>query len=277
MFFLDDFFGRAIVAGVGFALIAGPLGCYVIWKRFAYFGDTIAHSALLGVALSLAFDLHILVGVLFMCIAVALILGQISDEAKLSRDSILGILSHSTLALGLVLVSLMYWIRVDILHLLFGNILAVSVSEIIAIYAVGLVVILLVVWKWKHFIALVVDEQIAAVENLEPQKTRYILIVSIAITIAFAMKIVGIILSVSLLIIPAAASRQITNSPEQMAVVASLIGALAVVGGLNASLEFDTPPGPSIVIAAMVIFLISALGGKLWSRRKPTKLRALLK
>ncbi len=268
MFIPDDFFSRAIIAGIGFALVAGPLGCFVVWQRLAYFGDAMAHSALLGVALALAFDVNMLAGVFSVCLLIAFILGRVGDQSNLSGDSTLGILSHSSLAIGLVLVSLMYWVRVDILHFLFGNILAVTWGEIAVIYAGGTFIVVLLLWKWKPLIGLTVNEQIAAAEDMKPVQTRYLLMILLAAIVAFAMKIVGIILTVALLIIPAAASRQFSKTPEQMAVNASIIGVLAVIGGLTVSLELDTPPGPSIVISALAIFLLAMIVFQLSARRE---------
>ena len=263
---MDDFLSRALIAGIGFALVAGPLGCFVVWQRLAYFGDTMAHSALLGVALALAFQLNILLGVFGVCLGIALVLGRVSERSGLSGDTALGILSHSTLAVGLVLVSLMYWVRVDILHFLFGNILAVNWSEIIVLYAGGSLILAVLWWKWDALISLTVSEQIASAENMGPVRTRYLLVVLLAVIVAFAMKIVGIILTVALLIIPAAAARQFSAAPEQMAVGASIIGVLSVIGGLMGSLEFDTPPGPSIVVNALILFILGMIGSWLADR-----------
>lgn len=272
MFVLDDFFTRAIIAGVGFAAVAGVLGCFVIWKRMAFLGDTMAHSALLGVALALAFDFHLLIGVFGVCLLIAFILAQTTDQSSLSGDSVLGILSHATLALGLVLLSLMYWIRIDILDFLFGNILAVSWAEIAVVYLGGACVLTVIIWKWKALIGMTVDEHIAVAENLQPVQTRYLLMILLAAIVAFAMKIVGILLTVALLIIPAAAARQFAKTPEQMAVVSSFIGVIAVIGGLTLSLEFDTPPGPSIVVNALAIFLITVFGFRVILRRNKAAL-----
>ena len=267
MLFADDFFTRAIIAGIGFSLIAGPLGCFVVWQRLAYFGESMAHSALLGVALALAFDVNILIGVFAICLLVAFLLARVGDQSNLSGDSTLGILSHSTLAIGLVLVSLMYWVRVDILHFLFGSILSVTWGEIVVIYFGGAVIVGVILWKWNALISLTVDEQIAAVEGMNPVQTRYLLMILLATIVAFAMKIVGIILTVALLIIPAAASRQFSKTPEQMAVLASLFGVLAVVSGLTVSLKFDTPPGPSIIINALALFLLALIADQIKARR----------
>ena len=267
MLIADDFFTRALIAGAGFALVAGPLGCFVVWQRLAYLGDAMAHSALLGVAIALAFDVNMMAGVFGVCFVIAMMLARTTDRSNLSGDSMLGILSHSTLAMGLVIVSLLHWVRVDILHFLFGNILAVSWVEIATIYVGGACVLALLLFKWRALIGLTVNEQIAAAENLRPVQTRYLMMIMLAAIVAFAMKIVGLVLTVALLIIPAAAARQFARTPEQMAVIASGIGILAVIGGLFLSLEFDTPPGPSIVINALLVFLVGVLTKWLVTRR----------
>lgn len=264
----DDFFSRAIIAGVGFAIIAGPLGCFVVWQRLAYFGDTMAHSALLGVALALAFEINILIGVFVVCLLIALLVGRIGEHSKLSGDSTLGVLSHAGLSIGLVLVSLMYWVRVDVLHFLFGNILAVDWNEILMIYGGGAVILFVIIRKWSNLICLTVNEQIATAENMQPVRTRFLMMVLLAAIVAFAMKIVGIILTVSLLILPAAAARQFAKTPEQMAVLASVFGVLAVTFGLMLSIEYDTPPGPSIVVNAVGIFIVGVVATGIVRKRQ---------
>ncbi len=266
LFIQDDFLTRAIIAGIGCAIISGPLGCFVVWQRLAYLGDSMAHSALLGVVLALLLDLNILIGVFCTSLMMALILAKTGTRSILSSDSTLGILSHSTLAIGLVLVSFMYWVRIDILHFLFGNILAVSWTEIGLIYAGGIGALGVIIWKWRSLIGLTINEEIAAAEDLRPTQARTILMILLAAVIAIAMKVVGIILTVSLLIIPAATARQIANTPERMAVLASIVGVIAVVGGLLMSLEIDSPPGPSIVIFAVVLLLVALFGSRMLMR-----------
>lgn len=254
---LDDFFIRALVAGIGFALVTGPLGAFVVWRRMAYFGDTMAHSALLGVAISLLLSVHIMVGVIAASLLVSFALLALERRGVFSSDALLGILSHSTLALGLVLVGFMAWVRVDLMALLFGDILAVSVSDIWLIYIFGALILGLIYWQWQSLVASTVNIELAQAENMHPQRARILIMVCLAILIAVAMKIVGILLITALLIIPAAAARRFATSPEQMVVVAAIIGVVAVILGLNMSLTFDTPSGPSIVVAAAALFLIS--------------------
>jgi len=256
---LDSFFTRALLAGVGLALVAGPLGCFIVWRRMAYFGDTMAHSALLGVALSLFFAANVTLGVFAVAVLVALLLGVLQRRGTLSADSLLGLLSHATLALGLVLVALMPHIRIDINALLFGDILSVSVADLAIIYGGGALVLGALAWLWRPMLAGTVSEEIAQAEGHHPERTRLIFTVLLAALIAIAMKILGVLLITAMLIIPATAARRLASTPEVMAALAAIGGVVAVVAGLYGSLRFDTPSGPSIVVAALVVFAATAL------------------
>ncbi len=258
---LDDFFIRALLAGVGVAITAGPLGCFVVWRRMAYFGDTMAHSALLGVALSLFFQVNLLLSVFGVAVLVSLLLLALQRLRSLSADALLGILSHSALAIGLVLVAFMAWVRIDLIAFLFGDILAVTPSDLALIWGGGALVLFGVALMWQPLIASTVSEEVAEAEGMKPARTRLFFMLLMALVIAIAMKIVGIMLITSLLIIPAATARRFSTSPEWMAAFASLIGAVAVVGGLFGSLHYDTPSGPSIVVAALLLFVLSLLPG----------------
>jgi zinc transport system permease protein len=265
----DDFFYRALFAGFGIAIVAGPLGCLIVWRRMAYFGDTMAHSALLGVVLSFLFEINIVAGVFIIATFVALSLIVLDRRGALSVDALLGILSHSTLALGLVIVALMASIQVDLMGLLFGDILSVSVSDIAGIYGAGAIILAMIFWLWRPLLAATVDTDLAAAEGLNPERARIVFMLMMASIIAIALKIVGILLITSLLIIPAATARRFAISPEQMAILASLIGAIAVAGGLFGSLAWDTPSGPSIVVAALVLFLASMAIPMNWRTAHP--------
>jgi len=256
---LDDFFTRALIAGIGLALVAGPLGCFVVWRRMAYFGDTMAHAALLGVALSFLMGINLTAGVFAVAALVAMALLLLQRRAGLSSDALLGILSHATLAVGLVLISFMSWVRIDLMGFLFGDILSVSRIDILVIYLGGGVLVALLAWFWRPLLAATVSPELAEAEGQRPEAMRVLLMVLMASVIAIAMKLVGVLLITSLLIIPAATARRLSATPEQMAVFAAILGALAVAGGLTGSRTWDTPSGPSIVVAALVLFLISLI------------------
>lgn len=255
----DDFFLRALIAGLGLALVAGPLGCFVIWRRMAYFGDTMAHSALLGVALSLLFKVNLTIAVFAVAALVSLALLALQRRGALSTDALLGILSHSTLAIGLVLAAFLTWVRFDLMSYLFGDILAVGEADIDLIWGGGILVLLALAKIWRPLVAATVNPELAEAEGMEPERTRLYFMLLLALVIAIAIKVVGILLVTAMLIIPAAAARRFSGSPEVMAVTASIFGMIAVVAGLFGSLRFDTPSGPSIVVAALAIFLISLI------------------
>lgn len=256
---LDDFFTRAIIAGIGVALVAGPLGCFIVWRRLAYFGDTLSHAALLGVALALLFEVNITLAVFSVsaCISIALLLLQ--KRATLSSDALLGLLSHSALALGLVVLAFMTWVRMDLMGLLFGDILAVSQADIAIIWLGGVVVLIILAVIWRPLFAATVNRELAEAEGMNPERANIIFMLLMAAVIAIAMKVVGVLLITAMLIIPVASARRFASGPEQMAIFAASIGAVSVVGGLFGSLEWDTPAGPSIVVAAMGLFILSLL------------------
>lgn len=269
---LDDFFVRALLAGIGVAIVAGPLGCFVVWRRMAYYGDTMAHSALLGVALALLLEISLTAGVFAVALAVSAALVLLQRRQALSTDALLGILSHSALALGLVIVAFMTWVRVDLMGYLFGDILAVSRLDVGLVWAGAAVVLALLALIWRPMLAGTVSAEIAEAEGLRPERARTVFMILMALAIALAMKVVGVLLITSMLIIPAATARGFSATPERMALLAGLFGIAAVVGGLYASLAFDTPSGPSIVVAALVLFAASLPLGAL-KRSQPAETR----
>lgn len=264
----EDFFTRALIAGIGLALVTGPLGCFIVWRRMSYFGDTMAHSALLGVALSLVLQIDVTLGVFVIAAAVAAALLLLQRRATISTDALLGILSHSALAIGLV-VAFLSGIRVDLMGFLFGDILAVTVTDIAVIWGGGAVILGVLIALWRPLLAATVNADLAEAEGMRPELTRVVLMLLLASVIAIAMKIVGVLLITALLIIPAATARRVSGTPEQMAVIAGIAGAVGVTGGLFGSLRFDTPSGPSIVVAALILFILSiALPARLLGRKR---------
>lgn len=256
---LDDFFTRALLVGIGVACVTGPLGCFVVWRRMAYFGATLSHSALLGVALAILLNIDPMVGVIIQSVLVVPALLLLERHSSLSSDAHLGILAHGTLALGLMLFGFMTWVRVDLMGYLFGDILAVTKTDIVLVYALGSAVIAALIYLWRPLLAATVSEEIAAAEGLKPDRSRIVFVFMLAGVIAIGMKIVGILLILSLLVIPPAAARALSATPERMAIGATIIGVLAVVLGLNASRMWDVPSGPTIVVVALAIFVASLI------------------
>ncbi len=255
---MDDFLARALLGGVGVALTAGPLGAFIVWRRMAYFGDTLAHSGLLGVVLGALLGIHPELGVIMTCLVVALILVGLQRQHTLATDTLLGILAHTTLSLGLVALAFLETMRVDLISYLFGDLLSISATDIYWIWGGNVLALAALAGLWRPLLAATVHEELARVEGVPVLQIRLAFMLLIAIVIALAMKVVGILLITSLLIIPAATARRFARSPEGMAVLASLIGCAAIGLGLWASLRWDTPAGPSVVVAATGLFGLAA-------------------
>ena len=252
----DDFLMRAALAGVGLTLATGPLGSFVIWRRMAYFGDATAHAAILGVALAFALGLPLYAGTLVVALAMALVVAALSERGH-AMDTALGVLAHAALAFGLVAASFLSGLRVDLTAFLFGDILAVSRTDLAVVWGGSLVVAGLLLSRWQGLLAATVNEELAQASGINPRHARLVLTVALALTVAVSIKIVGALLIAALLIIPAAAARQFARGPEMMALGATVMGALSVLGGLVASLRLDTPAGPSIVAVSAVLFALS--------------------
>jgi zinc transport system permease protein len=252
-----ELLATAVAGGLAVALVAGPLGCFVVWRRMAYFGDTLAHSALLGVALSVFFSLNLSAATALVPLAIALLLVWLEQRGGLPLDTLLGILSHSALAAGLVLVALIGELRVDLMALLFGDLLAITRAELWLIVGVAAVILALLVLLWRPLINITLNAELAAVEGTAVTAVRSALMVATALLIAIAMKIVGVMLITALLIIPAAAARRLSTTPEQMALWASLLACLSVIGGTAMAWQADTPVGPSVVVVASALFVVA--------------------
>lgn len=256
---IDDFVIRALVAGIGVAAVAGPLGAFVVWRRMAYFGDALSHSALLGVAIGILLGVNLNLTIVALCLALALIIVALQHQQRLASDTLLGIMAHASLSVGLLAISFMEGVRVDLMGYLFGDILAVTTRDILWIYGGGVVALAVLAIIWRPLLAMTVHEELARVEGVNVTATRAAFMLLVALVIAVSMKLVGVLLITSLLILPAAAARRFARTPEQMGILAAVAGALAVSLGIAASLRWDTPTGPSIVVAASALYAATNL------------------
>ncbi|MDP5210818.1 iron chelate uptake ABC transporter family permease subunit [Microbulbifer sp. 2205BS26-8] len=254
----SQFLWYALGAGLLVALVSGPLGCFAVWRRMAYFGDTLAHSALLGVALGYVLHILPILAIGGTCCLLAILLVYLQRRQKLAVDTLLGILSHSMLALGIVTIGL-FGIKTDLLSLLLGDLLAVNSPDLLLMSTTAVGILLLLCFLWEKLLAFTLHEELASVEGIPVERVRLALMLMLALLIAIAMKVVGVLLITALLIIPAAAAHKLSRTPEFMAMMASLIGCFAVVLGLLASILWNTPAGPAIVLAASLLFLVCQL------------------
>ena len=258
----DDFFIRALIAGIGISLVTGPIGCFIIWRRLSFFGDTLSHSALLGVTIAYSFELNIALSVFIISSLIALILIHLQKKTNLPGDALLGLLAHSSLAVGLVVIGFLSFIRFDIMGLLFGDILAVTTNDLIIIWTGGVLILFVLKLIWKPLFASTVNYELAEAEGLNPDRSKAIFTILMAAVIAISIKMVGLLLITGMLIIPAAMARNISDSPKKMVLYSIIGGLLSVILGLFTSLEFNTSSGPSIIMAALFLFILSLLNIK---------------
>ncbi|WP_371158492.1 metal ABC transporter permease [Jannaschia sp. 2305UL9-9] len=266
MTLFDSFLTRATLAGVGVALAAGPLGCFVVWRRMAYFGDATAHASILGVALALAFSVSVFAGALLVSLAMALAITLLSGRGY-GADTLLGVLAHSALAAGLVAVSFLPGVRIDLMAYLFGDILAVGKLDLAVIWAGAALVTGLLAWRWQSLLTATLNPDLAQASGIDPAREQMILTIALAVVVAVAIKVVGALLISALLVIPAAAARPLSSTPERMALMAAAIGAASALGGMQISYSFDTPTGPTIVCLAAAMFVLANTGARRIARR----------
>lgn len=252
----DDFLVRAMFASAGLALAAAPLGCFIVWRRMAYFGDATAHAAVLGIALSLALSMPIFAGVLFVSLLMAIVVSALSGRG-FAMDTLLGVMAHSSLAIGLVAVSFLSGIRIDLMSYLFGDILAVGTTDLMVIWGGALIVLGLITWRWSGLLLSTLNTDLALASGFNPKQEQLFLTIALALVVAVAIKVVGVLLIAAMLIVPAATSRSFSRTPEMMAIIAAGLAVFCGLSGVQASYVFDTPTGPTIVCMCTLLFLLT--------------------
>ena len=258
----------SLLAGLSLTCLTGPLGTFVVWRRMSYFGDTLSHAALLGVAFGFLLNINLFYAIILVTLILAIGLLWLESQKQLPVDTLLGILAHSALSLGLVVISLMNNIRIDLMGYLFGDLLSITMFDVYQIIIYVVIIGLLLVWRWNHFLFITVSEELAFSHGINVPITKFILTILLALTIGIAMKFVGALIITALLIIPAATAKYYAKNPESMAIIAILIGMCSIIGGILFSLVYDTPTGPSVVLSNTCLFFISLFISKLFLSKK---------
>lgn len=256
----DPFILRGILAGLAVAMISGLVGCFVVWRRMSYYGESIAHSSLLGVGLGILMGVGINLGIVFTCLLFGILFLWLQQSKLLSSDTLLGVLAHLALSIGIIVIS-MNRIKIDVHAFLFGDILAVTQNDLWGMYLAVLFVVIIICLNWSSLLLVTIDEDLAKAEGVNPLFINLLLTSILTIVVAVSIQIIGLLLITAMLIIPAATSRKLVNSPEMMAIVATLLGIISVILGIYLSVEIDAPSGPSIVVISAVLFFISHFFG----------------
>jgi zinc transport system permease protein len=256
---MEDFIFRALLAAIGISIIAGSLGCFVIWKRMSYFSESISHSALLGVSLGLASGLGIHFGLVLVGAVFALLIVVLQERKFLSNDAILGIFSHIALSLGIVVLGLVGGANTDYFGFLFGDILSITNTDIVWVYSVLIIIASLLGFFWQRLLLLTLNEELAKAEGIQHMTYQLLFMLMIALAVSVSVQIVGVLLITSLLIIPPAIARVLANTPGQMVFQSIVVSIMAVIAGLSGSMYYDLATGPAIVIALGILFVLSQL------------------
>jgi zinc transport system permease protein len=259
---MDDFLWRATAGAALLGAAAGPVGCFVLWRRMAYLGESVAHMGLLGAAIGLLTGVAPLLGVGVLAVTAALIMARAADGA-IPAGTFVGIVGHVGLALGFILLASMETVRTDLLGYLFGDVLALSNADLVEIAGASFAVLLATCYFWRGWLIATVNADIARAESRVNRLADVIFLVLVAALVAVGLRVVGALLIVALLIIPPAAARPLSRTPEVMAILAAFIGAASAPLGLAAAYVKDIPAGPSIVLTTAAIFVATSLGARM--------------
>lgn len=264
------FMWRGLLASVMVGVICSVLGTYVILQGMAFFGDALAHTILPGVVLAFLLGWPLAVGALLFGILSAIGIGALSQRGEVREDTAIGIIFAGSFALGVALLSTVRSYAVDLAHILFGDVLGVSVQDLWITFGLGALVLLVVLLFYKEFLVMAFDPTLAVVLRLPVTLLRYLLLVLIALAIVISLQAVGVALMLAMLVTPAAAAQMLTRRLPTMMLTAASIGALANVTGLYLSYYVNIASGPAMVLVATaifgVVFFFAPQRGLVWQR-----------
>ncbi len=253
---LDDFIIRALLGGIAVAIAAGPLGSVLVWKRMSFFSDAISHSAILGLVIGIILGMNQYVSVALFALLFALFVTLFKTKNFFPNDSLLNIFAQGALSLGIILFYITKT-NFNITNILFGDILAISYNDIIISYLGSIFILTSLLYIWRDLLLMIISEDLAKVEGINVRKISFIFTTIVAIMVALSVKIVGIMMVSSLLVIPACFARVFSKTPERMAFLASIFGIAAILIGTLLSTYFDIPTGPNIVLVLVIGFIIA--------------------
>lgn len=253
------FMQRALIGGAMIGVVCSVLGVFVVLKRLSFISAGVSHAAFTGIALSLLLGLPLFGGTVIFCVLVALAIGYVNRLGKIQEDTTVGIFYAASMALGVFLISLMKSKNINVMGYLFGNILAMSSGELISCCVVGSLILLVLFLFYKEFLIIVFDEDLAAISGIPNIFLNYLLLVLVAVSIVISIKVVGIILVSALIVAPAAIALQLSRDFDRVVLLSALVGLLGVEGGLILSYFLNSPPGASITILLVILFLFAVL------------------
>lgn len=250
------FMVRGLLASVLVGILCAIMGTYVVIRGMAFLGDAMAHAILPGVAIAYLVHGNLLLGALIASVVIAMGIGIFSRGGMIKEDTAIGILFAAALALGVALISSIQTYAVDLSHILFGNVLGVSSTDLWLTFGLGLIILLVVAINFKQFMVISFDPVLAATLRLPAEFLRYLLLFLLAVTVVVSLQTVGVSLSVAMLVTPAATAYLLTRRLFPMMVISASIGALSSLIGLYASFYLNIVSGSAIVLTATLLFLV---------------------
>lgn len=254
--FTQSFFINSLIAVIMISLVTGALGSFMIWQRLSYLGDSLSHSSLLGIALALIFNISPSVSIMLIAIMFAILL-SLNFNKLYSADTILNIVTNVVLSSSLILMSFLPSGNNSIISSLFGDILMIDQSNIISISLTSVIVTLILIFRWRYWLMISINQDLATVEKVHVNFVRLEFLIILAIFIAISAQLIGILLIAAFLLIPAASARLISKTPMQMIIVATVFSVISGVSGLILSASFDLLTGPAIILIAAVYLIIA--------------------
>ena len=253
------FMVRGLLASLMVGTLCAVVGSYVVLRGMAFFGDALAHAILPGVAIAYLLEINLFWGALIMGLLTALGIGYLSRRSEIKEDTVIGVFFAAFFALGVALLSTVQTYSVDLTHILFGNVLGVSDTDLVLIAGLGLLALLAVILLYKELLVVSFDPILAATLRLPLNVLNYLLLVLIALTVVVSLQTVGVALMVAMLVTPAATAYLLTRRLWHMMVVGAAIGAVSSVAGLYLSFYVNVASGAAVVLVCTAFFVLAFL------------------
>ena len=255
----EPFFLRALVAGILLAVAASFVGVFVVLRRISFFGDAVGHFAFTGIALGFLVGINPILAAVVFSILIALGIGYLDERSTLASDTTIGVFFAGAVAFGIFLIGLLTGYRADLFQYLFGDILAITTSDILTAAVLLGAVLLITAFIWRPLIAATFNRDLARVYDIPVRRAEYLFLVLLATVASLSIKTVGILLVTALLIVPAAAAKNVSKSFRQLLTLTVAISLVSVVGGLLGSYYWNTASGPTIVLTSLFFFVVTLI------------------
>ena len=254
-----SFMQRALIASVMVGILCPFVGNFVVLRRMSFFSDAISHAAFAGIAAGILLGIDLSLSSLAVAIIIAFVVAFLSEKTALSHDTIIGIAFSGAIAIGMLIIGMLEGYRTDVFTFLFGDILSITRKDLLLIFIIGTLTIITLLTFLKPFLQITFNRELAKVEGINVRFFEYLLFSIIAIVVTISLKIIGIILVTSLLIIPAAAAKNLASSMKRLFILSCFFGVISGIVGLAGSVYLNTASGPTIVLISIALFFLTML------------------